>query len=52
MANRIPKEIIEDILERVDIVQVIETHLPLKKSWQITTRDAVLFMTKKLHPFP
>ena len=31
MANRIPKEVIEDILERIDIIQVIEAHLPLKK---------------------
>ena len=38
MANRIPKEIIEDILERVDIVQVIETHLPLKKVGNNYTR--------------
>ncbi len=38
MANRIPKEIIEDILERVDIVQVIETHLPLKKAGNNYTR--------------
>ena len=38
MANRIPKEIIEDILERVDIVQVIETHLPLKKGGNNYTR--------------
>ena len=38
MANRIPKEIIEDILERVDIVQVIEAHLPLKKVGNNYTR--------------
>ena len=38
MANRIPKEIIEDILERVDIVQVIEAHLPLKKMANNYTR--------------
>ena len=38
MATRIPKEIIEDILERVDIVQVIEAHLPLKKVGNNYTR--------------
>ena len=38
MATRIPKEIIEDILERVDIVQVIEAHLPLKKIGNNYTR--------------
>ena len=32
MANRIPQEIIDDILNRLDIVDVIESHLPLKRS--------------------
>jgi len=38
MANRIPKEVIDNILERVDIVDVIENHLSLKKTGNNYTR--------------
>ena len=38
MANRIPKEVIDNILERVDIVEVIENHLSLKKTGNNYTR--------------
>jgi DNA primase len=48
MSGRIPREFIDELLVRVDIVDLIDSHVPLKKRVQIML-PAALFTLKK-HP--
>jgi len=47
----IPKSFIQDLLNRLDIVDVIERYVPLKKPAP-TIRPAVRFTTKNLRHLP
>jgi DNA primase (bacterial type) len=46
MAGRIPQHFIDDLLARTDIVDVIDSLVPLKRKVRIILH-AVLFMMKK-----
>ena len=51
MAGLIPKSFIHDLLERADIVEVVDSRVPLKKAGK-NHRHVVLSITKNRHPSP
>jgi len=50
MSGRIPREFIDELLVRVDIVDLIDSHVPLKKTVQIMS-PAAPFILKKTPSF-
>ena len=51
MSGRIPREFIDDIIARTDIVELIDSRVRLKKQGEII-KPAALFMTKKVPRSP
>ena len=48
MAGKIPRDFIDDLLSRTDVVEVVDSRVKLKKQVK-TTKRAALFITKSRH---